>query len=75
MPPVEIIITIGSRIPAIVLHKGHIAAQIHGHRSAAYRVFGDQLRWNLHIRLLSYHLPDKFLIVIGFLMAGLGALP
>ena len=28
MPPDEIIITIGSRIPAIVLHKGYIAAQI-----------------------------------------------
>ena len=65
MPPDEIIITIGSRIPAIVLHKGHIAARIYGHRSAAYRAFGDQLRWNLHIRLLSYHLPDCCLMIKG----------
>lgn len=71
----KILVPAGSGIPAVVLHKGHVTAQVHGHGRAADRAFGDQLGRNFPVLLPGRHLPHRFFVVVGFLVAGLGALP
>ena len=71
----EIIIPACGGVPALVLDKGIITPQIHCHMRAANRAFGDQLRGYFHILLPRDHLAHYFLIVIGFVVAGFGALP
>ena len=71
----KILVPAGSGVPAVVLYKGHVTAQVHGHGRAADRASGDELGGNLPILLPGHHLPHRFFVVVGFLVAGLGALP
>ena len=69
------IIPVCGSIPALILHKSMVDPQIHRHRRTANRAVRHQLRWNFHIFLLSYHLPNLRFIVIGLFVTGFGALP
>lgn len=75
MPPKEILVTGISGIPALVLDKGVVAPQVHGHGLAADRAMRDKFCGDTHISLLCHHAPDGFLVVPGLLTAWLRALP
>ena len=75
MPPNKVLIPLCSPVPALVLYKSIIAPKVHGHRRTADRASGNQRSWNFHILLLRYHPADRIFIVIGFVVAGSGALP
>ena len=48
-------------VPALVLHKGIVTAEIHGHRPAADRAVRDQFRGNCHVR--RYALRDSQAVI------------
>ena len=73
--PDEIGIPLSSGIPASVLHKGVVAAQVHSQWRSAHRAMGNQFCGNLHIPLPGDHLTNQQLIVIGAVVAGFGTLP
>lgn len=75
MPPQKVLAAGRSLIPALILRKGAVAAQIHGHGPAAFRAAWDQFCRDFHVPLFRGHAPDNILVVIGFLMAGPAALP
>ena len=62
-------------MPALVLHKGVVGPQVHGHGPAADRAVGDQFGGDPQVLLPGHHLPHLRLVVIGGRMTGLGALP
>ena len=62
-------------MPALVLDKGQVYPKVHGHGCAADRASGNQFCGDFHPLLFLHHPPDSGLIVIGCLVAGLGALP
>ena len=64
----------GGGVPALVLDKAVVRAQIHRHRLAAMRAFRNQLGRDFHILLPLHHLSNRLLVVKSFLTAGLGAL-
>lgn len=63
------------RVPALVLHKCIVAAEVHGHGSAAVGAAGQQVAGHLHILLPLYHLPHELFVVKRLLTARLAALP
>lgn len=75
VPAQEVLVSMSCGIPARILYESIICAQVHGHGPAAPGTARDQLRGDPHIRLLGDHLSDGILVVIGFLTAGLAALP
>ena len=70
MPPDEILIPFRCRMPALVLHKGLVGAQVDLHRTAADGAFRYQFRRNPHIHLFRNHPFDHILVVVGFLVTG-----
>ena len=75
MPPEESLVPPGGGIPAFILDEGIVTPQVHGHGTAAPGAAGHQLRGDPHVPLFRKHFADGLLVVIGLLMAGLGALP
>jgi len=75
MPPEKFAVPFLSLLPACVLDKGIVGAQVHGHGSAADRTAGDKSGGNAHVCLQLHHFPHGFFVVVGFLMTGDGALP
>lgn len=75
MPPQEVLVTPCRLIPALVLHKGVVRPEIHGHGPAAVGAVRNPCGRDLHIPLLLNHLTYHGLIVVGPLMARPGALP
>ena len=61
-------------MPSLVLHKGIIRAQIHGHGGTAHRAAGHQFRRNFHLLLPGNHFFHRCFVVIGLLAAGPGTL-
>ena len=61
--------------PALVLHKGVVCPQVHGHGRAADGAMRNQLAGDPHILLLLQHLQDSGLVVVGLCVAGHTALP
>ena len=61
-------------VPALVLNKFIVAAQIHRHGFSALRTFWDKLGRYLHILLKFNHIFDNRFIVISCFVARLGAL-
>ena len=59
MPPKETLVAGISGIPALVLDKGVVAPQVHGHGLAADRAMRDKFRGDTHIVLLRHHAPDS----------------
>lgn len=75
MPMQKILIPPRCGIPALILHKGFVTAQVRGLWPAALGAARDQLRRDTHIRLLRNHLSNSSFIIISGLMACLTALP
>lgn len=50
VPPEEVVIAPVRRVPARVLGKGIVTAQIHAHGLAAFRAVWNELRRNLYLR-------------------------
>lgn len=75
MPTQEILIPLGCGVPALILHKAVVTAQVRSLRFAALRAARNQLRRDTHFRLLRNHLADSSLVIISGLMARLTALP
>ena len=71
----EILVTAAGPVPALVLDKGLVTAEVHRHGPPALGAAGDQLGGDAHVVLLRHHPLDGFIIVIRLLMAGLAALP
>ena len=70
----ELLVPLRRTIPAIILHKGSIAVQVHCHRLATDRAIRNQLSRNSHILLLFQHFPNSDFIIIRFPAAWLTAL-
>ena len=75
MAAYEILIAPGRSVPALILNKPMITAQIHRHWRLADRTMGNHLCRHSHIPLHCCHTAYSFFIVIGFLMTGPAALP
>ena len=71
----KVLIPLCRYIPALVLNKAIIAAQIHRHRCTAYGAFRNKIGRHFHILLLRHHFAYSVLIVIGFSVTCLGTLP
>lgn len=71
----KVLIAGAGLIPSLVLYKGIVTAQVHGHGPAAEGTVGHKPGRYTHILLFGDHTPYGFLVVIGDLMTGLGALP
>ena len=74
MPPQKFRIPLSGAMPARILHKSVITAQVYCHRPAADRAVGHKLAWHAHVVLLLDHPADDSLVVIGFLTARFAAL-
>ena len=61
-------------IPALILYKGIVTPQIHGHLTTTFRAMRNQFRWNTHILLFFHHPANEFFIIVSFLMTWLRAL-
>ena len=59
VPPQKVLIPPGRGVPTLVLNKGAVAPQIHGHGSTADRAMRDKFRGDTHIVLLRHHAPDS----------------
>ena len=70
----EIRISFGCSVPALVLYKFIIAAEVHGHGFAAMRADGEKFRRYFHIFLPLHHLPNDGFVIESFLTARLAAL-
>ena len=70
----KILIPLRRPVPALVLHKCIIAAQVHGQRFAAAGADGEQLGRDFHIFLPLDPFTDHSFIIKGFLTARLTAL-
>lgn len=70
----KMIIPLGGGVPAIVLYKGIVRAQVHGGGSAAMRAGGNQIGRDAHIRLPPHHFAHDRFIILGFMAAGPAAL-
>ena len=75
MPTQKNLIPPGRGMPAFILHKAVVTAQIHGHRLTALGAVRDQLQRDTHFRLLCDHSADSSLVIISGLMAQFTALP
>ncbi|WP_414601258.1 hypothetical protein, partial [Gemmiger sp.] len=75
VPPQEICIPVLGGIPAVILYKSGVTAQIHRQGGAANRATGNQVRGCFHFPLLFHHVTHGGLIIIGFVVARLGTLP
>ena len=75
MPMQKILIPPGRGVPALILHKSIVTAQVRGLWPAALGAAGNQLRRHTHFRLLRHHPANNGLVIIRLLMAGLTALP
>ena len=62
-------------MPAFILDKCVVRAQIHGHRRAADGTAGNQFRRNFTFRLFIKHPSNRRVVGVRFLMAGEGTLP
>lgn len=67
-------IPLSSSVPALILHEGVVAAQVHGHGLTADRTAGNELAGHAHVGLLLEHTQNDFFIVVGLLAARLCAL-
>lgn len=54
-------ITLRCPVPAFILNKGVITAQIHGHGAAAFQTVRHQIGWNLHLQSSRFR-QSQFLI-------------
>lgn len=70
----KFVVTLCRRMPALVLDKGIVGAQVQGHRLAADGTGRDQRGRDLHALLFVEHPIDDLFVIIGLLMAGHGAL-
>ncbi len=70
----KIAVTCSGGMPACVLHKAMVGAQIHAHGLAAYRAAWNQAARYTSVLLLRHHLPHDFFVVVCGIVAGLGAL-
>lgn len=61
-------------MPAVILDKTVIAAQVCGQRAAAVRAMRDKLGRHTQVLLLAHHGTDEGFIVVGFLATGFAAL-
>lgn len=71
----KLLIPSSGLIPALVLYKGIVCPQVHGHGPATDWTAGDQFRRHPHIPLIAPHPLYNSFIIIGSLVAGLRALP
>ena len=70
----EILIPLRCCVPAFILYKGIITAEIHGQRLAAVRTGRKKLGRDFHIFLPLDHFADHSFVIKGFLTARLTAL-
>ena len=71
----EFIITLRCSVPALVLYKCIIRSEVHAHGLSADRTLRNKFGGYTHIFLPLKHRPDRFLVVVGLLVARLTALP
>ena len=70
----EVFVPLRRPVPALILNKAVVGAEIHGHRPAAVRADGQQLSRDAHVLLPFDHFTDGSLIVKGLLTARSAAL-
>ena len=70
----EILIPLCCSVPALVLHKGIIAAEVHGHGLPAVWTGWKKLGRNFHILLPLDHFADHGFVIKGLLTARFAAL-
>ena len=73
--PEEIFIPLRCPVPALVLNKPLVAAEIHRHGRSAYRTCRNAFRRNSHIPLRSCHAANGGLIVVGLIVTRFRTLP
>ena len=74
MPVEKKLIPLCRFMPALILHKFIVRAQVHGQRFPTMRTNRQKFCGNPHSFLLFHHAADDFCILKGFLAAGSAAL-